>query len=205
MIVYKAGETGNAICDHCKSLVTTTFTYRDVPFDDGTGLVKDLLCAVCDQCDRVVAVPPQSTPAIQRMRDAANVPLEVMLSAPDMELLDLAIWRIDPASGQRLRKLLLAIYIRRIENDPASITRLRAKAADQSKGRSFAPTAPKRRLSVKIAPKTDLSIKRLMAASGLTKSGLIRGIVHEIEKDLVQPDYPKDLEKLREIASVVAA
>ena len=203
MIVYKAGETSKAICNHCKSLVSTTFAYRDVPFDDGKGFVKDVLCSVCDQCDRVVALPAQSTPAVQRAREIADVPLEVMLSAPDMELLDLAIWRIDPESGLRLRKLLLTMYIRRLENDPAAIARLRATAPVVIG--SNAVKVPKRRLSIKIAPKTDRSIRQLMAASGLNKSGLIRGIVHQIEEDLVRPEKPKDLEKLREIALVLAA
>lgn len=205
MIVYKAGETSKAICERCKSLVTTTFAYRDVPFDDGTGLVKDILCAVCDRCDHVVAVPPQSTPAIRRARNAADVPLEVMLFAPEMELLDLAIWRIDPDAGQRLRKPLLANYIRRFVDDPSAIASLQATAGMQSAGRLRADKTPKRRLSVKIAPKTDHAINQLMAASGLKKTDLIRAIIHQIDKDLVRPDRPAGLEKLREIAWVVAA
>lgn len=205
MIVYKAGETSKAICDHCKSLVTTTFVYRDVPFDDGTGLVKDILCAVCDRCDGVVAVPPQSTPAIRRAREVADVPLEVMLWAPEIERLDLAIWRIDPDAGQRLRKPLLVRYIRRFTDDPGALALLQAKVGVQSARRPRADKTPKRRLSVKIAPKTDQAITRLMAASGLKKSDLIRAIIHQIDRDLVQPDQPKDLAKLREIAWVVAA
>jgi hypothetical protein len=205
MILYAAGETSKAICDGCKSVVSTTFAYRDVPFDDGTGLVKDILCAVCDRCDRVVAVPPQSTPAIKRARDAADVPLEVMLLAPEIERLDLAIWRIDPDAGQRLRKPLLVRYIRRFADDPAALALLQAKAGVQSARSPRADKTPKRRLSVKIAPKTDHAINRLMAASGLKKSDLIRAIIHQIDMDLVRPDKPKDLETLRAIAWVVAA
>lgn len=205
MRVYKAGEKSRAICDDCGSLVSTTFAYRDVPFDDGKGMVKGVLASVCDECDRVVALPAQSTPAIRRARDIADVPLEVFLSAHDMDVLDLASWRIDPEAGVRLRKSLLAYYIHRLSSDPAAIARLRAAARRRGGAGSKSATIPKRRLSVKFAAKTDASIRDLMKASGLKKSPLIRSIVHEIEDDLVRPDKPKDLEKLQEIAKVVAA
>lgn len=205
MKVYKAGDKSKAVCKDCGTLVSTTFAYRDVPFDDGKGEVKDVLASVCDQCDRVVALPAQSTPAVLRARDIADVPLEVMLSAPDMELLDLAAWRIDPESGPRLRKPLLAYYIHRLSSDPAAIARLQEKAAAHGPKVSGSPKIPKRRLSMKFAAKTDASIQELMKASRLTKSHLIRSIVREIEDDLVRPEKPKDLQKLREIAMVVVA
>ncbi|MGP6090021.1 hypothetical protein [Antarctobacter jejuensis] len=208
MKLYKVGEKSKAICEDCGALVSTTFAYRNVPFDDGKGEVKDVLAAVCDQCDRVVALPAQSTPAVRRAREIADVPLEVMLSAPDMDLLDLATWRIDPESGSRFRKPLLAYYIQRLSSDPGAILRLQAKAAKASVRRraiSQSVTIPKRRLSVKVAPRTDASIQELMKASGLKKSHLIRGIVYEIEEDIVRPDKPKDLQKLREIAMVVTS
>ena len=205
MKVYKAGEKSKAICEDCGALVFTTFAYRNVPFDDGKGEVKDVLASVCDQCDRVVALPAQSTPAVRRAREIADVPLEVMLSAPEMELLDLATWRIDPESGSRLRKPLLAYYIHRLSGDPTAVARLQAKAVVRGPKMPRSVKIPKRRLSVKFAAKTDASIQELMKASGLTKSHLIRGIVHEIEDDLVRPEKPKDLQRLREIARVVAA
>ena len=65
--VYREGETGKAVCPE-DGLVATTFAYRDVPFEDGRGLVKDILVAVCDVCGKVVATPPQSTPAIFRSK-----------------------------------------------------------------------------------------------------------------------------------------
>lgn len=205
MKVYKAGEKSKAICEDCGALVSTTFAYRDVPFDDGSGVVKDVLAAVCDECDRVVALPAQSAPAVQRAREVADVPLEVMLSAPDMELLDLAAWRIDPKASSRLRKPLLAYYIHRMSADPESAIRLQKKAGGQVRKSPKAMKVPKRRLSVKFAPQTDASIRELMRASGLNKSHLIRSIVHEIDIDLVRPEKPKELEKLRQMAAVMAA
>ena len=72
--IYTAGDKGRAICEACAKVVATTFAYRDVAFDDGSGVVRDILAAVCDACDAVVAVPAQSTPAIQRARKAGQDP-----------------------------------------------------------------------------------------------------------------------------------
>ena len=68
MKVYEAGEKSKAICESCGALVSTTFANRDLPFDDGEGVVKDVLASVCDQCGQVVALPAQSTPAVRQAR-----------------------------------------------------------------------------------------------------------------------------------------
>jgi hypothetical protein len=44
-----------------------------------------------------------------------------------------------------------------------------------------------------------------MRASSLNKSDLVKGVVHEIERTLVTPDEPQDLQKLRDVAAVVNA
>jgi hypothetical protein len=208
MKFYEAGDKSKAICESCKALVPTTFQYRDVAFDDGSGCVKDILVAVCDHCDTVVSIPAQSTPAIKRARDAAEIPLEVFLSAREIELLDVAAWRVDPASTTRFRKPLLAYYIRRLASDPDGPKRLKtslqAMRAVAGKKRRAGPT-PRKRLSCKISPATNGMIEGLMSASGLNKSDLVKGVVHEIERVLVVPDDPQDLQKLRDVAAVVNA
>lgn len=68
MKLYRAGDKSKALCGACETAVSTTFAYRDVPFDDGLGTVKDVLAAVCDQCGAVAAIPAQSTPAIRQSR-----------------------------------------------------------------------------------------------------------------------------------------
>lgn len=65
MVIVKDGEKSKALCEDCGDIVSTTFAYRDVPFDDGSGVANDILAAVCDKCDRVVALPAQSVPAVR--------------------------------------------------------------------------------------------------------------------------------------------
>lgn len=207
MKLYEAGEKSKAICAHCETLVTTTFQYRDVPFDDGEGIVKDILVAVCDNCDAVVAIPAQSTPAIRRAREAAEVTLEVSLSARDLQVLDLAALRIDSAATARFRKSLIAHFLRRLEDDPKAARRLAENSkrfASTRKTGSLVPI-PRKRLSCKIAPATDARLHQLMQASGLKKSDLVKAVIGEIEDALVRPETPPDLELLRDVAAVVNA
>jgi hypothetical protein len=59
------GDRGKALCEHCQRVVTTTYIRRSVPFSDRPGEAKQILVGVCEGCDAVVAIPPQSTPAIK--------------------------------------------------------------------------------------------------------------------------------------------
>jgi hypothetical protein len=64
MKVVHEGDKGQGICDTCKGMVATTYRVRDVEFGDGYGTAKNVLAAVCDVCDTVVALPHQSIPLI---------------------------------------------------------------------------------------------------------------------------------------------
>lgn len=207
MQLYEAGDKSKAICEHCKSLVPTTFMYRDVPFGDGSGIVKDILVAVCDICDAVVAIPAQSTPAIRRARENAEVTLEVSVSARDLAVLDLVAWRIDEAATSRFRKSLIAHFLKRLEDDPEAPQRLAAtirKRASSRKGPNRV-NIPRKRFSCKISPATDARVDQLMRASGLKKSDLVKAVIGEIEDTLVHQEAPADLALLRDVAAVVNA
>jgi hypothetical protein len=62
-----AGDREPAICDR-DGLTSVTYGYRDVPFSDGTRIARQILAGTCDVCGRVIAIPPQSTPAIRAAR-----------------------------------------------------------------------------------------------------------------------------------------
>lgn len=67
--MYKANEKSKAICTHCEKLVATTFQYRDIPFPSLTGMVNNILVAVCNECNSVVAIPAQSTEEIKNQKE----------------------------------------------------------------------------------------------------------------------------------------
>ena len=72
MAHYEPGDKSRAVCEDCESVVNTTFMIRDVPFNDGIGLAKNILVAVCDCCNNTVAVPSQSVITIAEVRKQAE-------------------------------------------------------------------------------------------------------------------------------------
>lgn len=212
MKLYQPGDTSKAICPHCGKPVSTTFAYRDVPFDDGSGTVKGILAAVCDECNAVVAIPAQSTPAIRRAREVAEVALEVSIPAPEVEILDAAAYRIDPAATTRFRKTLFAFYLQRLRQDQPKADALRRRfeawrtaRTEKHKLATRGICIPNRRVSFKISARTDDDVRWVMAASGMNRTDTVRSIVMEIEKDLLAPKVPRDLRHLQDIAAVVNA
>ena len=69
MSILKVGDKSEGICQDCKSIVSTTFKLRDVPFSDESGVARNILAGICDQCERVITIPNQSTPAIKKAFD----------------------------------------------------------------------------------------------------------------------------------------
>ncbi len=76
MKILKVGDTKRAACNNCKSFEDVTFKIRDVPFSDGSGIVKDILVGVCNRCDSVAVLPHQSTPAVKKQLEIQKEALE---------------------------------------------------------------------------------------------------------------------------------
>ena len=68
MRIFSEAHVERAVCD-IDGVVTATFRYRDVPFSDGSGVVRNLLVGVCDVCDEVILSPPQAVPVIAAARE----------------------------------------------------------------------------------------------------------------------------------------
>lgn len=204
MKLYSAGDTSRAICETCQDMVETTFVYLDVSFDDGSGMVKDILASVCDRCGEVVAIPAQSVPAIRRAREKVELPLEAQVPASDIEVLDAAATRISKHASARHRKLLLAYYVRKMARDPLAGERINKLFSDAKAARPKAMAkVPRKRLSFKVSQDFQDEFAELTKISGLKKTQVLRGIVHEIRSDLVYPEHPASLSQLRELAATM--
>jgi len=205
MQFYQAGDKSKAICEDCGDVVTTTFAYRDIPFDGGRGVATSILAAVCDRCNRVVALPAQSTPAYARARKDAETPLDVTLTAREMDVLDAAAYRVDAKANDKLRESLIAIYLLRSASDARCAAHLKEKCAKKPGRRANGGAMPKRCLSLNLAPRAKESLKALMKSSGLRRSQIFRGVISQIEEEIVLPDRPAGMKKLRDIADVLTA
>lgn len=65
---FVEGDKSKAFCFYCSDIVQTTFCLRNVSFSDGRGTAMNILAAVCDNCQKVVAIPAQAVPAIAQSR-----------------------------------------------------------------------------------------------------------------------------------------
>lgn len=204
MKLYHAGDKGRAICGK-DGLSDTTFTYRDVPFRDGSGVAKDILVAVCDTCGDVVAIPPQSTPAIKAAREKASIPVEAKLPASYIEALDLAVYRIDPTLTSDFRKYLLLHYIHMLVATPelgATLGTRLQKFRNLFDERQ--DTEKLKRLSFKITPRACRDIDALMVEAAINRTVLLKSVVGQIHHDINLPNKPKKLRELRALAATAA-
>ena len=96
-------DKGRAMCPEC-GLSSTTYLYKDVPISESDLIVKDILVGVCDQCEQVVTIPAQSTPAIKEVRERTSRSIEAVLPAPYLEVLDLAAYTLTPRASKDMRK-----------------------------------------------------------------------------------------------------
>jgi len=205
---YKEGDKSRAICSFCEGLVDTTFLRKDVPFDDGVGVVRDVLVAVCDTCNHVVGVPAQSTPAIKAAREAAVVPFEMKLPASYLERLDHAINVITAAATTRHRKMFLSLYIdykareARVYKDVAIGWCQPAKyewvgpagarmACVEIKHHVMATVEPEKieRLSLKLNAYIAEEFKTLQQRTHLNRTEFMKQMICQMQNDVV--DQPK--------------
>lgn len=202
MKLYVEGEKGRAVCAR-DGLSGMTFRRRDVPFSDGDGQAKDILVGVCDACGEVIAVPPQSTPAIKAAREKAVLPIEANLPAVYLDVLDLACYRIDPSASQDFRKRLLLYYMVAASGNKSLVKRIRANLTQLDRAFQAGETSKiRRRLSMKVTASLSERVHELMAATRLNKTDLLKALVVQIDKDVVKPAKPANLAKLRTIAAI---
>lgn len=203
MKLYNAGDKSTAICETCQAITDTTYGYKDVPFSDGNGLAKDILVANCDACGGVAAIPAQSLPAINRSRPKAEVPLEVKLPAPDIEVLDAAATLICQRPTVRHRKMIVSYYTNEIVNASDTETRLKS-LCDAAKGdlSGRGVKVPRKRLSMKVSEDLNQSLASLMAICGGKKTDVIRGVVQRVRHDLVLNENARVIDELKRLVAV---
>lgn len=202
MKLLREGDQERAACFHCGEITPTTYQRRDVPFSDGSGVVPNILVGTCDVCDAVIAIPPQSTPAISVARKEQARPIEAQLPALCVDTLDLAANAFTPSSSTDFRKILVTYFVHRAAQDPRGGEKLLAahrKAAiefPEQRG------APRRRLSMKVSPQIDAELRALMAATALSVTETLKSLVFEIHADVLDKPRPALMKALRDLAAV---
>ena len=166
------GDRGKAICERCR-LAPITYRYRDVPLSDAGRLVKNILVGVCDQCESVVSIPAQSTPAIKTEREKATRSIEAVLPAPYLEVLDLAAFKLSSVSTTEMRKTLVLTYLnkpRRRGMKPSDWTVF--KGAFNKAGKP-----PTMRFSIKVSPQAEGDFLTVQGFLSMNKTDTLKAII----------------------------
>lgn len=200
--LFHEGDKSQAICHHCQKMVETTFVRRTVPFSDGKGAVKDLLVAVCDVCDVVVATPAQSTPAIQDARRKAVKSIEAQLPAIYLDVLDVAAYQVDHHSTTEFRKILMALYLHRYASGEYPVAELRDACMDAREIYKEPRGVARRRLSLKVTPRTSQDLKQLAQDTGMSQSDVIRAVIFRIQADVLDAPRPALMRELKTLSLI---
>jgi hypothetical protein len=192
MKLHKNGEKSRAICPFCQQLRSTTFAERDVPLSSGKGLVRDVLVAVCDTCDHVVAIPHQSVPRIKETVRYSRHSLETRLPRHLLDAVGLACHELgfDPDYSP----VLFRFYLRRFFVTASLRKKLPAlSSSEEARGQA------KARFSAKLNDQLYSYLQDLETESKLNKANVVRGIIVQIKQDILDHRRDELRKKLKEI------
>ncbi len=178
MNILKVGDTGKAACDDCKAFVKTTYLLRNIPFSDESGVVKNVLVGVCDQCDSVVSLPHQSTPLVKKQLDKQRGTLESRVPAHFIDILNLA--SLELGGSIDFTATIIRYYLHNLLSDNLSKKEInRYVNSDLAKGKS------QKRLSIK-GKNVMVDIEKLKKITQLKSiSALIKLVILKINKDIL--------------------
>ncbi len=197
MRVVKEGDKGRAVCEFC-GLTTTTYALRDVDFSDKRGTVKNIIVGVCDNCMGVASIPSQSVPQIKSEYNKTLKPLETRVPAHFIDILNIAVKRIDNELDEGFCKPLFLYYLHNFSNGTFS-----DKNLPELLNSEIAKAKSSKRFSIKISEKTEKEIEYFINHSGLkSKSDLVKVVILKINSDIVQPLKPKYMNELKSLAAV---
>jgi hypothetical protein len=197
MKLYKVGEKSRAICPFCKELRTTMFVERDVPLSSGKGRVRDVLVAVCCTCDHVVAIPQQSVPRVKETVCWSRHSLEARIPRHLLDAVVLACHEL--GFGPDRSGVLFRFYLQRISRTASLRNRLAALAASsEAQGRANT------RFSAKLDDELYACLQRLETCSKLNKAGVVKGIIVQMKRDILdlrRGDLRRNLKEILHLAA----
>lgn len=197
MKIFMVGDTQRIACNHCKSFEQITFQLRNVPFSDGSGVVKNVLAGVCDKCNTIAAMPQQSTPAIKKQLDSQRKSVEVRVPAHMIDILNLASYKL--CGNIDFVPNLVKFYIHALSTNEISTKDMTVFLdSNLSKGKA------QRRLSLKGRMIVE-DLAELKKITNITKnSELFRSLILKINDDLLIKKNSKSISYLNDIVAATA-
>lgn len=204
MKIFQEGDKSKAFCHDCAAMVGTTFTRRDVPFSDKSGMAKNILVGACDSCGQTVSIPAQSTPAISKARKEALASIEANLPAIYLDVLDYAVHTIDNHASTDFRRVLLTYFFHKAALDARAPAKLRAS---HKKAMALFPETrglARRRLSMKVPFRVNEDLEKLSKSTELNTTELIKSVVFDIRTRVLDQPKPGFMQELRALSAISA-
>ena len=197
MKIYKVGDKQKAVCESCQTMTQTTFMLRDVPFNDNSGVVKNVLAGVCDTCDEVVLIPHQSTPAIKKQFDAQKKAIETRVPAHMVDILNLASMEL--GGSTEFSNALIKYYLHSLSEEKTS-----CKSLIKYLNNDLAKGAAQKRISLKgklVSQEIDnIKVKTSIAST----TDVLKAVVLKINDDVFVHPKPKLISSLKGVAAAFA-
>jgi len=192
MNLVKVGDTSKALCNKCKSLVIISYQLRNVPFSDGSGIVKNVMSGVCQQCDSVTTMPHQSTPAIKRQLTKQSKGLDGRVPAHMIDILNNASYILGGTT--ELVPYMLKYYIHVLSKNHIS-----PKGIKRFLNTDLATGISQKRISLKgryIASEAE-QLKKLTDIKATTD--LLKSVVLKINDDILIHKRKKPMNDLKHL------
>lgn len=195
MNILKEGDRKKAACECCGAFQEVTFRLRDVPFSDGSGLVRNVLVGVCDHCDSVAVIPQQSVPAISKQLAVQRKSVESRLPSHFLDILNLASSQLGATPD--FSQALVKFYIHGLFcNEISSAGLSRLLNSELAKGKA------NRRLSLK-GRRVAEELEALQDATQIaTTTDVLKSVVLKINDDILVHKHPA---RIKALEALVAA
>jgi hypothetical protein len=197
MKIFKVGDTQKAVCESCRSIQDAVFALRDVPFSDGSGLVKNVLVGVCSQCDAVILMPQQSAPAVKKQLDTRKKAVETRVPAHMVDILNLASSTLGASID--FTPALIKFYIHSLSSDMASSRHLaQYLESDLAQGRA------QKRISLK-GDQVSIDLQNIKVNSALqSTTDVMKAVVLKINEDVLVHPKAQVINQLKSVAAAFA-
>ncbi len=195
---WRAGDRSRGICEHCNGVVETRFEYRTYPLSQPRVDVPDVLVAACTACDRIVAVPHQSSPKLNEARKASEAPLEARIPKHLEDVLAVVASHYG-RNDSEFRGVIVRYYLYAMGESAILAQHIRELAAGD-----LASGPADERLSLKIQrPVLTRAWETARSAGMRSKTEMVKGAIIAAAEDLESREGKKRRDTLLEMAASV--
>lgn len=196
MKFWREGDRSVGVCETCKTRVRTVFERRDFALDRPRVVVPDVLLAVCADCERVVAIPPQSSPRLNeaRRKELAQLEARVPRHLEDA----LAVMAAECGkTDKEFRASILRYYLSEICRSATLAKRVKARARSP-----LAAGKADGRISLRLSRQLLDDVWTAAKRQGIrSKSELVVGLIVAASEDLLDASNSKRQTQLSIIAT----